>query len=127
MWKETHLSTAVNEFCQCLRISIKQRGEQWATGLGAVRDSLCVTRQCETASYMTSLLSFSLPHSFSDSHFQASYLLSSPALSFFKLLWTNKAEHNAESKSTYECLGFLPKPSSHGFIDYIDRNAAWAS
>lgn len=66
----THFSIAVNEFCQCLRISIKQRGEeQWAAGLRTVREGLCVTHQCETVSYMTSLLS--------DSHFQATVRISS--------------------------------------------------
>ncbi len=43
----THLSKTVNEFCQCLRISINQ-GEQWPVGLGAVRDGLLATRQKET-------------------------------------------------------------------------------
>lgn len=43
----THLSKTVNEFCQCLRISINQ-GEQWPVGLEAVRDGLLATRQKET-------------------------------------------------------------------------------
>lgn len=43
----THLSKTVNEFCQCLRISINQ-GEQWPVGLEAVKDGLLATRQKET-------------------------------------------------------------------------------